>query len=474
MKQVLIIDDDEELAALLALYAERAGFGTTCATALALARVRLSQKSFDLILLDMRLPDGNGLDFLNELKARHASTPVIMVTGELEIEHAVRAMRSGAADFLTKPVDGPTITRAIKQATGTPAQPSRRAEPSIVGDSPELRHVFAQLDIFARTDITVLLLGESGTGKELHARAVHARSKRSEGPFIELDCASIAPSLIESELFGHEKGAFTDAREARAGSFELASGGTLFLDEIGNLSFEVQAKLLRVVQERRFRRLGGAKEVAVDVRIVAATNLDIEDAARTGAFRQDLFFRLAELPLHVPALRERTGDVRRLVEHFVTDFATRYERPVPLILPAAMRLLESYSWPGNIRELLNVVRVAVLRATDRLGVEALPVGFGSADFSMTKAHVEPAAQSPAGAPRFAVPWPQRDEDGLDLKKFLAEVRADLEVEVLSHLHCTKGMSKAKMARYLSLDYKVLFEKLRLYGLTKGGAPIDEP
>ena len=507
MKQVLIIDDDEDVAMLLSRFTQKAGFSTQTVSSLKKARALLETIQPDLILLDLRLPDGSGLDFLPELRGKYPTIPVIMCTGEGEVDHAVRAMRSGAADFLLKPVDGPTLTRAVQQAAGGPTTTVERpSERTVIGDSAALREVFAQLDVFAKTDITILLLGESGTGKELFARAVHARSKRKDGPFIELDCASIAPSLIESELFGHEKGAFTDAREARAGKFELASGGTLFLDEIGNLSHEVQAKLLRVVQERRFRRLGGEKSVQVDVRIVAATNLDLEDASRRGAFRQDLFFRLAELPLQLPPLRDRAGDVKRLVEHFVKDFANRYERPVPFITPEAMRLLEAHPWPGNVRELLNVVRVATLRATDRLGVESLPGGFGKAGFSTTSSSVDvrasaaapvtpatvtPDQDAPAGAPAsgaasaapsvpgapavthtVTIPWPERDEDGLDLKKFLADVRADLEVEILAHLLRARGMSKAQMARYLKLDYKVMLEKLRQYGLTPPTAQPD--
>ena len=479
MKLALIIDDDEEVAALLARFVAKAGLNSQTVHSLKAARSVLSSISPDVILLDLRLPDGSGLDYLTELRAKVPQIPVVMVTGEGEVDLAVKAMRNGAKDFLLKPVEGPTLIRAVKQAVET-APVVRPADREIIGDSPALHDVWRQLDTFAHTDITVLLLGESGTGKELFARAVHARSKRKDGPFIELDCASIAASLIESELFGHEKGAFTDAREARAGKFELASGGTLFLDEIGNLSLEVQAKLLRVVQERRFRRLGGAQAIEVDVRIVAATNLELEDAVRRGAFRNDLYFRLAELPLKLPALRERQGDVRRLVEHFVADFAKRYEKTVPQVAPEVMRALEVYPWPGNVRELLNVVRAAVLRAGDRLGLDALAPGWPQQWPSGTPSSParEPPAREPAPAPArtagvdgrtevksVTIPWPARDEDGLDLKKFLHDVRADLELEVLTHLLRARGMSKAQMARYLNLDYKVLLEKLRQYGLT---------
>lgn len=343
---------------------------------------------------------------------------------------------------------------------------------SVVGDSPAMREVWSQVEPFAATDVSILLTGESGTGKDLIARAIHRLSERSRGPFIEVDCASIPESLIEAELFGHEKGAFTDAKEARKGKFELASGGTIFLDELGNLSPTVQAKLLRIVQERCFRRLGGETLVRADVRIVSATNVDLRAAMQREAFRSDLYYRLAELHVRLPALRERAGDLPLLFDHFVHHYAANFRREHPCVSPATRVALGRYGWPGNVRELKNVARASMLRAHDVIEPHHLPpyvlrLGSGSSECARDAgADAVPVVEAleAGGVERYGIliPWGTR-AGGLDLKALHQQIRRDLDRHVLASLR-KAGLNKRQMSRYLSLDYKVLLEKLKELGV----------
>ena len=473
-KTVLIVDDERDVLSVLARFCRDLGHATVAVGSCAETRQALRDGPVDLLLLDVVLPDGEGVDLFRELSRARPDLPVIFMTGQGRVEVAVEAMRLGARDFLLKPFDMDGLARSIdaclqsaRPASG-PVVPGLR---QVVGESAALREVWRQVDLFAPTDITVLLLGDSGTGKELFARAIHAKSKRAKGPFIEMDCASIPSSLIEAELFGYEKGAFTDAKENRPGKFELASGGTLFLDELGNLSLEAQAKLLRLVQERRFRRIGGSALITADVRIVGATNLDLSEAVRRGAFRGDLFYRLGEMPIRLPALRDREGDLPPLVASYISEFNACYNKSVTGVTPEAMRVLSAFDWPGNVRELANVIRVGVLQCERVIDLGQLPTYIVRAVESAGGAELPPPAAAPAEAPPRAradafeveIPWGD-DERGLDLKQLTHDVKSKLEARVLHRLAVERRMNKAQMARYLKVDYKVLTEKLRSHGL----------
>jgi len=318
---------------------------------------------------------------------------------------------------------------------------------------------------FAVPDISLLLLGETGTGKELFARAIHAASKRRDGPFVPVDCSMLAESLIESELFGHEKGAFTGASSPRQGRFELAHGGTLFLDEIGNLPVRIQAKLLRVLQERRMERVGGRKTIELDVRVVSATNVDLKQAIRDGRFRQDLFYRLQEMTIHLPPLRERKGDIRRLAEHFVALYARRFGVPVRGIADAAMTILERHDWPGNVRELQNAMKSAVILAADVVSPEHLPaevmghVASFALVFNDAGVGVEERLRL-----EFEVGL---DSSEVDLKAVGNQAAEQAERSLLEALLRRHQLSGAQLARRVGVDPKTLRAKLRRYGLEVG-------
>lgn len=355
------------------------------------------------------------------------------------------------------------MTTAQDQSPGPSVNATSRC--SIVGTSKAIQDVWRQIETFAPTDISILLTGESGTGKELFARAIHDLSQRRRGPFIEVDCASFPENLIEAELFGHERGAFTDAKEARKGKFELASGGTLFLDELSNLSLAVQAKLLRVVQERSFRRLGGSELVEVDVRIVGATNLDLSAAIERQAFRADLYYRLAEMAIVLPALRDRAGDIPLLLEHFVEDYNRTFKKRVQGAAAATMALIERHSWPGNVRELRNVARAGMVLAQDVIEPSHLPGYFprGAGCLQLRRGtSFDPFADGAVDDYRVLIPWGGRDR-GLDLKALHQDFRRNIDRHILMVLR-NAGLNKTQISRYLGLDYKVLLEKFRELGL----------
>ena len=371
MAKILCVDD--ELAALRTL--ERALEGTGHQTVgvenLDAAITVLERGGIDLVVSDYRMPGGSGLDLLQAISERALDTPLIMVTGYGSIEHAVAAMKEGAVDYITKPWTSDELRIAVEQAlemvrlreenARLKAEISRlRSGARIVGESDSLRHVLETIGLVAPTRSTVLLTGESGTGKELLARTVHDQSERRDGPFISINCAAMPENLVESTLFGHERGAFTGAHRRVEGAFERADKGTLLLDEVTEMRLETQAKLLRVLQEQEFERVGGGRTLKVDVRIVATTNRDMEELVREGHFREDLFYRLSVVPLRVPSLRERRDDIPLLVRHFVDKAAREIGRPALTVSRDAMEMLLSHHWPGNIRELSHSVERAVI------------------------------------------------------------------------------------------------------------------
>ncbi len=394
MRKVLIVDDEPSIRFVLARTCERAGVPYEEAGSAEEAREKLDRAGLNgdgvgLVLLDIRLPGDDGFRLLGELTQRPHSPFVVVMTAEDTMRSAVEAMKRGAADYLGKPFDLGRVERIVKDlAAGPEAEPGRAEVPvpvpatapralerddreaaressiadMLIGRSPAVVEVFKEIGRVARTEMTVLLMGESGTGKELVARAIHANSARSRGPFITVNMAAIPRDLIESELYGHERGSFTGAVERRAGKFELASGGTLFLDEIGEMPVELQAKLLRVLQEREVDRVGGTRPLSVDVRIVAATNADLARSVEEGRFRRDLYYRLAVVPIRLPPLREREGDVILLARHFMQKYGEQLKGKPLALAKDAEPLLLAHAWPGNVRELQNVIQRAILKA----------------------------------------------------------------------------------------------------------------
>jgi two-component system nitrogen regulation response regulator GlnG len=328
----------------------------------------------DVVLCDLRLPDGTGMDVLRELKGLDLKTPFILATGFGTAETAIEAMGSGVYDYLVKPVDPDELTALIERAMETsrlmrvpavvaPANEEVPAGDVLIGQCPAMQEVYKAIGRVAPQDVTVLILGESGTGKEMVARAIYHYSRRSKGPFLAMNCAAIPESLLESELFGHEKGAFTGADRKRVGKFEQCNGGTLFLDEIGDMTPLMQTKLLRVLQDQRFERVGGNETIRTDVRVIAATNRDLEKAVEDEDFRADLFYRLNVFTVRLPPLRERHGDIPFLVNHFLKRYARELNVAVDAVSSGAMRHLEEYAWPGNVRELQSTMKQALLRVS---------------------------------------------------------------------------------------------------------------
>jgi two-component system nitrogen regulation response regulator GlnG len=384
MSKLLIIDDEVNV-----LYSLRTGLEaedltiTTARTAKQGIAAVMSERP-DAIILDVRLPDMSGLDAFDQIRNIDPRIPVVMITAHGSTETAIEAMKRGAFDYLLKPVDLHHLSDVIEKAVevrrvqSTPAvfgeeEPGEPGVDQIVGRSAAMQEVYKSIGRVAPQDVTVLLAGESGTGKELVARAIYQHSKRAENPFLAINCAAIPESLLESELFGHERGAFTGADRQRIGKFEQANGGTVFLDEIGDMAQAAQAKLLRVLQEQKFDRVGGNEPVATDVRVIAATNQNLEGLVAAGKFRQDLLYRLNGFIIRLPSLRERKEDIPLLAEYFVSIANRRLEKNVRALDPAALAALQAYPWPGNVRELQNVIRYAVVQAVgDVLTLDSLP------------------------------------------------------------------------------------------------------
>jgi two-component system, NtrC family, nitrogen regulation response regulator NtrX len=381
-KRLLIVDDEENIGRSLRMILEREGYAVNvCRSVAEFSRHPDAQRA-DAYLFDMKLPDGNGIDLLKVVKQNGAASPAIMISGHGTIADAVEATRAGAFDFLEKPLSRDRVLVAVKNAMehATLRQENERlrelvgVSPKMIGGSPAWLRAVEQASMAARSDARVLLIGESGTGKELLAAHIHNSSPFAGGPFVKVNCAAIPTELIETELFGHEKGSFTGATAARRGKFELADGGSIFLDEVGDLHGASQAKLLRVLQEGEFHRVGGEQIIRVSVRVISATNRDLSSLVQQEKFREDLYYRLSVVPIRVPALRERPQDVRLLAEYFLEDFCARNNFKPKRMDETIFPMLEGYAWPGNARELRNVVeRMAILTTGERLTREAIPV-----------------------------------------------------------------------------------------------------
>ena len=398
-KRVLVVDDEENIGRSLRLILEREGYTVSLAGDIASAKAMPHRA--DAYLVDVRLPDGNGIDFLRWLRANATEAPVVMVSGHGTIADAVEATRAGAFDFLEKPLGRERVLLVLKHALEqvTLREENRRLKEMVggarmIGASDAFERVLDQATMAARSDARVLLTGESGTGKELLAAHIHAESPFSGGPFVKVNCAAIPTELIESELFGHEKGAFTGATSARRGKFELADGGTLFLDEVGDLHASSQAKLLRVLQEGEFHRVGGEQSIRVSVRVLAATNRDLSEMVGQQKFREDLYYRLCVVPVRVPSLRERREDIPVLAEYFLGEFCSRNNFRPKKWGEGTLEALEDYSWPGNIRELRNTVeRMAILTRGDVIETEAVPVEIRIARSNAPKGNLREARDS---------------------------------------------------------------------------------
>ncbi len=381
---ILIVDDEESIRFSLKGALEDEGYVTLLAENGEEALQVVEKQDVDLILLDIWMPGRDGLQILEELKNNDSSVPVIIMTGHGSIDTAVRATRLGALDFIEKPLDLNKIIITLNNTLHLKALEEENAllrmkiqkDDEIIGDSPAIKKLKEQIDMAAPSDAWVLILGENGTGKELVARRLHKKSKRCKSPFIEVNCAAIPEELIESELFGHEKGAFTGASERKRGKFDLAHNGTLFLDEIGDMSLSTQAKILRILQEQRFERVGGSQTIQVNVRVFTATNKDLEKEIEQGRFRQDLYYRLNVIPIHVPRLIERKEDIPELVEHFLKLYSPLKGGVKKNITEGAVRKLMQHDWPGNVRELKNIIeRLVIMTPGDTIAPEdILPLG----------------------------------------------------------------------------------------------------
>ena len=441
---VLVVDDEPGIRAGLAANFSRRGWRVESAGGVREARQRLEQGSFDLVVSDIRMPDGDGMEVLRAVRRLAPEAAVILLTAFGNVPDAVAAMRSGASDYLSKPVAWEELEETAKRLLGRSHREHAQAASEnggIIGRAPRLLHAVSRARAAATTDADVLVEAESGTGKELLAKLIHESSDRAGKPFVAINCAAVPEHLLESELFGHARGAFTGATQAKMGKFELAGGGTLLLDEIGEMPLNLQPKLLRALQEREVERLGETRTIPVDIRVIATTNVSLADAVERGQFRSDLFYRLNVIPLSLPPLRERAGDIPLLAQYFAEQFAARARRPVPVLLPEFLRRLEEHTWPGNVRELGNFMqRVLSLHA----GVAIDAVCF---DLETQGAQRKAPAASGHATP-ITAGAPIRQLERLHLENTLAMTRGN----------------RTHAAEMLGISLRTMRNRIREYGL----------
>jgi DNA-binding NtrC family response regulator len=456
MDKVLIVDDERHIRMVLHVLLEEHGFAVSEAASGEAALDAARREQPDAVLLDLKLPGIDGIETMTRIQQSGLSAAFLVMTAHGSIRSAVAAMRQGACDYITKPFDNDELLLTLKRALDFARMRTEIADlrkelrsryglEQMIGAGPKMRCVFDAIQRIARVDATVLITGESGTGKELAARALHESSARASGPFLSVNCGAIPAALFESEFFGIEKGAYTDAREPRAGKFERARGGVLFLDEVGEMPLETQVKLLRVLEENTVTRIGGQRTVPVDVRVIAATNRRLDADAESGLFRRDLFYRLTVLQLELPPLRERREDLPALVQHLIGKMNARLKLRVQGIQPEALRALEEYGWPGNVRELENCLCQAMIYSDGRsIGLADLP----------PRLHRHGAR---AEAPRSGT-----------LADAVEAVQGQVEREmILNRLAQSKG-NRTAAAESLGISRKTLFNKMRQYGLSVPG------
>ena len=457
MKRILILEDDVTFGTMLKTWFSKNSWETTWVSKVEQAKLEFQDKSFDLILSDLRLPDGDGIIFLTWLRENNIMTPLIIMTSYSDVQTAVLAIKLGASDYLQKPINPTILQQKIDMAMSQPAKTAEKepevkpkskqknnANKVVKGSSSVMQRLYSHIDLVAPTKMSVLILGESGTGKEYIARMIHENSNRKSEPFVAVDCGSLSMELAPSELFGHKKGSFTSAISDKTGVFVEANGGTVFLDEVGNLSYEVQKQLLRALQEQKVRPVGSATDIKVDVRIIAATNEDLEKAIEEGRFRQDLYHRINEFSVNVPPLRERIEDLEEFCYHFVDQANDELGKNVDTISADAIDKLKQQNWGGNLRELRNVIRRSVLFAQDNvLRKENLP------EFpkDIKNQNIVNVVQQEVTSC-----------DNLSLNN-----KANEKEQILAALKQARG-NKTIAAKLLQIDRKTLYNKMHLYGI----------
>lgn len=471
-KRILIIDDDLDMCVLLSRFLEKKGFETASAHNAAKGLARFNEEHFDIVLCDFRLGDKDGKDILLKIKDAKPSTVVIIITGYSDIKIAVDVIKHGAFDYITKPLIPDEVLNVIEKAANAPAEvdPANTSIPAsshpqkiinkidvhlnddyLMGEDESIIKVFNQVAIVANTNYSVILYGESGTGKEVIAKTIHENSPRKNAPFIAMDCGTLSKELAGSELFGHVKGAFTGAVTDKIGHFELANGGTLFLDEVANLSREVQASLLRVIQERKFKRIGGTKESDVDVRIIVASNENLQEAYEKGKFREDLYHRFNEFSIKLPPLRERKDDILLFADFFLRKTNRELGRNIEGFDEEVLNIFQKYPWPGNLREFRNVVRRAALLTTDGLiSSKVLPW-----EITQSASYIEVHNGSATGNPGTEGDTGKKETD---LRDAAAKAEYDTIMSVLKEVN----FNKTKAAEILKIDRKTLYNKIKIY------------
>jgi two-component system response regulator HydG len=472
MKKILIVDDEVNIGLLLSKFLSRNGFEVKTATSGATAFEILAAESFNLVLCDFRLEDTDGREVLKKIKSSYPRTGVIIITGYSDIKLAVELIKMGAYDYITKPLYPDEILNTIKKAIDTqqalneeldhPKSPADalkikalgteafKKEDYVTGQSSVAKELIRQIDLVAPTGYSVILIGESGTGKESVAKSIHMKSPRKDKPFVAMDCGSLTKELAGSEFFGHEKGSFTGALYTKIGHFEMANGGTLFLDEVGNLSYEIQAALLRTVQERKVKRIGSTKEIDLDVRIIVATNENLIDAISKGRFREDLYHRFNEFGIYMPPLRERGKDIMIFAEYFLLSANKELNKDVKTFSPDVEDSFLTYPWPGNVRELKNVLRRAVLLTEgDVVQTKALPLEISTySKISAFENAIETASSTAV------------KEKRVDLKNAALEAEYETILKVLKDVK----FNKTKAAQILNIDRKTLYNKMKAINL----------
>lgn len=454
-KKLLIVDDDPSFNQMLCNYLLRNDFEVESAHSAQSALTLLEKHTFSLVLTDFRLPNMNGLELIERIKKDQPDTPVILITNYSDIRTAVQSIKLGAFEFVNKPINPDELLKTIEKALEPAAEKNKQSkletspnfqEKYIIGKNPLSLALWQQVNLVAPTKMSVLIMGESGTGKEYVAKKIHNSSKRSKQPFVAIDCGVLSKELAASEFFGHEKGAFTGALADRKGQFELANGGTLFLDEIGNLPHDVQKQLLRTLQEKVIRKIGGGKEIEVDVRIIAATNENLSENTQQEGFRNDLFHRINEFEIYVPSLNERIDDLKEYLDAFLQAASEELDKEVTQVSEAVLEIFQNYEWPGNLRELKNIVKRAVLLAdTSTIDVQHLPVGFNQKqEFKSETTKVINSHQ----------------QFSLDLK----EIQETQEKESIKQALIQHKYNKSKAAEALNIDRTTLYKKIKSYNI----------
>jgi DNA-binding NtrC family response regulator len=461
--RILIVDDDPEIVWYLSRLMEKFGHESESASNGEDALARLEKNGFDLVFLDITMPGISGLDVMRQLNEKGYKSPVVILSAYENVNYAVETTKLGAYDYLVKPVNEEKIRLTIQNALKTKDLENEvkllrkkvkgeESEEEIITQHAGFSDLVKTMQKIAEYEVSVLILGESGTGKELAARTIHRYSRRKDGPFISIDCATLPDNLVESELFGHEKGAFTGATESKTGRFELANGGSLFLDEIGNLSTNVQKKLLRVLQERKIVRIGGKKNIDLDIRIITATNVDLKESVKKGEFRDDLYHRINEYYLELPPLRERGDDVALLASRFILRYNAKFGKNVKDIDDEVREMFRMYTWPGNVRELENTIKHAIIMA----------------DSYITKANLPKSlldrAEAGEGMPAGGGVQILGGDEIIPLKDACGRAREIVEKDMIMKALKKFKWNKTKVAEALKVDYKTLYNKMKEHGL----------